>query len=156
VKQLLAVASFTCAAVAGAAPGVYTTWMPWEADAVVTAWVLKRYVAPNAHFVAQPRGFEPVQGEAGIDMPDSPYRRSGRNTAFDAALRIHNIDTPCTRRLQPMVRLLELAKWRKSSMPAAEAFEAELVPLLPGRPGEEPDAAFAFIDRYCVREGGDS
>lgn len=159
MKGVAGVAGFCLASAVSAAPATYAatyaTWLPWEADSVATAWVLKRHVAPEARFVALPKGAD-LEGAEGIDVPGSPYRRSGRRAAFDEALRLNGIDTPCTRQLQPMIRLLELAKWRKSSMPEAQAFEAGLVPLLPQSPGEEPTAAFDYIDRFCAAQGGAS
>lgn len=142
--------SLLCIAVAShAAHGQrIATWAPWESDSAATAWVLQRHVYPDATFQSLPKG-TPIEGLA-LDVPDSPYRRTATATAFEAAVRQHQIQNPCVARLTPKIRLLELAPWRKSTSPDAEDFEARLAPLLPSEPtvgGLEP--AFAFLDTFC-------
>mgnify|MGYP001359814193 CR=1 FL=1 len=133
----------------GVAQGqMISTWAPWESDSAATAWVLKRHVYPDAAFQSLPKG-APIKGLA-LDVPDAPYQRRATATAFEAAVGRHQIHTPCIARLTPWLRLLELAPWRKSTLPEAEAFEAQLTALLPKEPtvgGLEP--AFAFLDTFC-------
>jgi hypothetical protein len=128
----------------------FATWAPWQPDSLLVAWVLKRHVFPNAQFEALNNG-TPIPSDSALDTPDSPYRRSGMRTAFEEALRLNNIDTDCSRRLRPIIRTLELASWRKSEYPEAEAFESGLQPLLPMMPGKGGlEAAFAYVDRFCA------
>lgn len=132
---------------------VYQAWAPWEVDAVVTAWAIKRHIDTGAVFIALPRGTAATT-ENTIDLPGSPYRRSGRRTAFDEVLRIHSIESACTRRIAPLVRLLEIAPWRKAENPRAEDFESHLRVLLPVEPGKGGlDAAFHYIDAFCADAG---
>lgn len=135
----------------------YSTWVPWQVDSVAAAWVLKRYVQPDAKFSSVPRGTSLPTAMA-LDTPDSPYRRSGRMTAFEQALRLHKVDVSCRGDLKKVVRLLELAPWRKMENPAAEKFEHDLNLLLPAGPTAGGlEAAFNYIDNYCgltSEEGG--
>lgn len=127
----------------------YATWLPWQVDSVVAAWVLKRYVHTDALFESVPRGTD-IPPERALDTPTSPYRRNGRQTAFDETLRIHKLDFACSEKLGPIVRMLELAPWRKSENPEAEKFEIELNRLMPQGPSKGGlEAAFAYIDQYC-------
>jgi len=125
------------------------TWAPWEVDSALTAWVLRRHVWPQAIAETVARDSRISDGVM-IDTPGANYRRSGTRTAFEAALRLHKIKTPCSDALRPIVRVLELAPWRKSEHADAEEFEAGFRPLLPRetRAGGL-DAAFAYVDAYC-------
>lgn len=127
----------------------YTTWAPWEIDSTVTAWYLKRNIAQNAKFKSV-RKSTYIKPETSIDVPDSPYRRSAKLTAFDSAIRKHSIESFCTKKLVKMVRLLELAPWRKSTSAEAEAFERNIRPFLPKEPTVGGlEQAFDYIDKFC-------
>jgi len=140
--------------ISSAEPRTYSAWVPWQVDSVVTAWLLKRYVHPGALFENVPRGTI-LSPERALDTPASPYRRSGRHTAFEETLRIHKIHIACADKLGPIVRMLELASWRKSENPEAEKFELELNRLMPQGPAKGGlDAAFSYIDQYCGNPGG--
>lgn len=136
-----------------APPRAYVTWHPWQADSVLAAWALKRYVAQNAEFESVPNG-TPIALEQALDTPDSPYRRNALRTAYEEALRIHRIESQCAERMRPIVRVLELVQWRKAEHPEAESFEAGLLPLLPQQPSRGGlTAAFAYIDQFCSGKG---
>lgn len=129
--------------------GTYSTWVPWQVDSVVAAWVLKRYVHADAIFESVPRGTS-LSPERALDTPASLYRRNGRQTAFDETLRINKLRFACADKLGPIVRMLELAPWRKSENPGAEKFESELNRLMPqGTTKGGLEAAFGYIDRFC-------
>lgn len=128
-----------------------STWAPWEVDSTVTAWYLKRNVIQNAEFRSLPKGTH-IEPEASIDIPDSPYRRDARNTAFDSAIKKHSITSSCTDKLAKIVRLLELAPWRKSTSTEAEAFERGILPLLPRQPSDGGlEQAFGYLDKFCEK-----
>jgi hypothetical protein len=139
-----------CACDAWAQGRLYATWAPWQADSALAAWALKRFVDPDAQFESVATGTR-LAPERALDTPDSPYRRSGARTAFEEVARVHKLDVACIERLRPIVRVLELARWRKSESPQAESFEAALnqrLPHEPGRGGLEP--AFSYIDSFCA------
>lgn len=146
-----------CLTAAAPGPHVYATWTPWQADSVLAAWALQRYVHPEARFESLPRGTL-IPADRALDTPDSPYRRSGLRTAFEEVLRVHRVpQDSCIEKLRPIVRLLELAAWRKAEMPEAERFETELSALLPVPPTQGAlEDAFAYIDRFCASAKGDS
>ncbi len=106
---------------------------PWEIDSTLAAWAIKRHVHPEAEFAALARGTD-IPPETSVDVPNSPYRRSGTETAFDEVVRIHKIDSSCAKKIRPIVRLLELVPWRKTGNKEAEDFEHGLRPLLPQNP----------------------
>lgn len=132
----------------------FSTWAPWEIDSTVTAWYLKRNIIQNAEFTSLPKGTT-IEHNTSIDIPDSPYRRSARTTAFDSAIKKHLIESRCTEKLAKIVRLLELAPWRKSTSAEAEAFERSILPLLPKNPSYDGlEQAFDYLDKFCAKENG--
>jgi hypothetical protein len=129
---------------------LYTTWAPWQADSVVAAWTLKRYVDPGAQFEAVASGTR-LPADRALDTPDSAYRRSGARTAFEEVVRVHKLEFACLERLRPIIRVLELARWRKSESPQAESFESALNQRLPREPGRGGlESAFAYVDSFCA------
>ena len=128
----------------------YITYSPWETDSVLVAWLIKNYVDKQAVFSAVPKGDE-IPKEFAINTPNSPFRRNARFTAFDAAVRIHEVKEECVLKIQPIIRLLEMAPWRKHEDIEALHFEQDIVPLLPEDPGTGGlEEAFAFIDNFCA------
>jgi hypothetical protein len=142
------------ASVAHAQDHLYTTWAPWQADSALAAWALKRFVDPKAEFEAVTAGIR-LPPHRALDTPDSAYRRSAARTAFEEVVRLHNLEFNCLGRIRPIIRLLELVRWRKSENPEAEVFEAALSQRLPSGPGRGGlEAAFSYIDAFCAKESG--
>ncbi|MEW6167766.1 MAG: chromate resistance protein ChrB domain-containing protein [Pseudomonadota bacterium] len=126
------------------------TWEPWEPDTAVAAWVLARFVDPNLRFESYPRGTR-LQAVEALDTPDARYRRSARETATEAVVRIHRVAQPCLGPIVEWVRVIEIGKWSKAAVPQAEAFEAGLVARLPqGQSGPvDVGPVFEWLDRQC-------
>lgn len=125
------------------------TWHPWQLDSLLVAWVLMQTQTPPPVFESVPRGTTIAPNRA-IDTPDSPYRRTGQRTAFDEAVRLSGLRSPCIARLREAVHVVELAPWRKPEFPVVEAFEARVLKLIPAQPVRGGiEAAMAEIDRYC-------
>jgi hypothetical protein len=128
------------------------TWAPWEIDSTVTAWYLKRYVLQDVEYKSVPKGTL-TESELSLDQPNSPYRRSAKQTTLDSAIDRHKYTNKCIKELVKVVRLLELMPWRKSTQADAEQFEYELMPLLPKQPVKGGlEFAFDYLDTYCLRE----
>lgn len=155
--RLIALAAMLASglAVAGT-PRLYLTWAPWQVDSVLAAWVIKRHVYPDADFGMVVRG-APIATAQAIDTPASPYRRNGMRTAFEETLRVHAVpEDACIGRLRSIVRVLELAAWRKVEWPDTERFELELLRMLPKEPSKgRLEPAFEYIDRFCASASGE-
>jgi hypothetical protein len=150
----LAVLSLAAALTAAEARAerVLQTWHPWQLDSVLVAWALTQAISPPPVFESVARG-TPIAPESAIDTPDSPYRRTGRRTAFDEAVRLADVKHECVPRLREAVRVVELAPWRKPEFPAVEVFEARVLKAIPQQPARGGlEAAMNEIERYC-REG---
>ncbi len=127
---------------------VYKTYLQWEIDAVFVAWLISRHVDKDAEFHIVPKGTY-IETKYAINTPNSKFRRSGRETAFESALRYYNIHNNCSDKLIPIIRVLEMAPWRKSEDIHILSFESDVVTLLKD---ENISVVFGYIDTYCKGE----
>ena len=123
----------------------YSTYKQWELDAILAAWAIKHYVDKESHFkrVAKSEKIPPAYA---INTSYAQYRRSAQETAFESVLRQHDIHDHCTQELVRIVRVVELAPWRKSEYLDILTFEQELLTLLKQK---NVAAGFDYIDHYC-------
>jgi hypothetical protein len=127
----------------------YTIHYPLEIDSLLVAWVIKRYVDNNATFSTVAQG-EAIKGNS-INTSNSVYRRSARFTAFDAAIRINDIDNDCVKKIQPIIKMLEITPWMKGESIEVTHFEKSLTQLFPEKPGSgEFEETFNAVDNFCA------
>lgn len=127
---------------------IYKTYSQWEVDAVFVAWLINRHVDKQSEFIIVKKGTF-IEKKYAINTPKSRFRRGGQETAFESALRQLNISTRCSDKLIPIIRILELAPWRKSEYLYVLNFENDVVNIL------EKDRimkVFNYIDNYCKGE----
>lgn len=127
---------------------VYKTYSQWEIDAVFVAWLINRHVEKDSEFIIVEKGVF-IESEYAINTPNSRFRRGGKETAFESALRQLNIHTSCTDSLTPIIRIIELAPWRKSEYIHVLTFESDIFTLLKK---QDISAVFSYIDEYCKGE----
>lgn len=127
---------------------VYKTYSQWEVDAVLVAWLINRHVDSDSEFIVVEKGTF-IDKEYAINTPSSKFRRSAKETAFESALRQFKISNACSDKLIPIIRVVELAPWRKSEYLYVLNFENDVVGLLNE---ESVSAVFDYIDHYC-KEG---
>ncbi len=127
---------------------VYKTYAQWEIDALFVAWLISRHVDKDAEFSIVPKGIY-IAKEFAINTPNSRFRRSGRETAFESALHYYTINNDCSNKLIPIIRVLEMAPWRKSEEMYILRFESDVVTRL--KDGNI-SAVFEYIDNYCKGE----
>ena len=123
----------------------YKTYSQWEVDAVFVAWLINRHVDKESEFIIVQKG-TPIEKEYAINTPSSKFKRGGKETAFESALRYFDISNSCSDRLIPIIRILELAPWRKSEYLYVLNFESDMVDVL-NKDGIQE--VFNFIDNYC-------
>ncbi len=153
VRWVVAMALVGAGQHAVAAERLMQTWHPWQMDSVLVVWALTQVPRAQPLVVESVVRGTPIPPEQAIDTPESPYRRNGRRTAFEEAVRQTGVSHPCLPRLHEAVRVVELASWRKPEYPAVEAFEARLRRLIPSQPMRGGlDAALEEVEKYC-KEG---
>jgi len=127
---------------------IYKTYSRWEIDSLLVAWLISRYIDKDAAFRIVPKGTH-IEAKYAINTPNSRFRRSGRETAFESALRYYNIHNYCSDKLTPIVRVLEMAPWRKSEDIYILRFESDIITR---SKDENISALFEYIDNYCKGE----
>ncbi len=123
----------------------YKTYDQWEVDALGVAWVIHTYVDANADFAVVKKGTH-IEDDLAVNTPNSRFRRTAKETAFESALRYFNVNNECTKKVLPLIRVIEMAPWRKSEDMEVLNFEKDIVNTLNKK---DIFAAFAYIDRFC-------
>jgi len=126
---------------------VYKTYSQWEVDAIMVAWLIHSYVEKDSEFMLVEKGSY-IDKDYAINTPNSKFRRGAKETAFESALRQLRIGNSCTDKLVPIIRVVELAPWRKSEYLYILNFEQEIVTLLHK---DGLNSTFLYIDNYCKK-----
>lgn len=90
--------------------GPYVTWPPIEPDKAVAAWLIKKYVAPDARFVFVERGTSISQGIP-FDVPGSKYVRDQHRCASETIIQSYRIQDDKASQLANLARRVEIAYW---------------------------------------------
>lgn len=101
---------------------LYVTWPPVEPDKAIAAWLIIKYVSPDAHFAFVERGTAVSKGIP-FDIPGSKYIRDQRRCTSEAIIQSFNIPDEKANRLASLARRIEIAYWAASFTEA----EAKLI-----------------------------
>lgn len=106
----------------------YVTTPRPHVDRCATAWLLKRFVDPDAtfHFGAGPPGAVP------FDVPGAKLGHRGGGCTFETALEDHGLDDPALRALAALVHDLDM---HEMALPESAGLDA----ILQGLRLAEPD-----------------
>lgn len=143
------------AVAAGDDPPLYATTPFLEPDRCATAWVVSRYVHPNAVFEFHPREALP-QGAILIDLPEAELKRDARRAAVEALVAKEKIEDPFVTELARLVHDIEINAWARRDYAKSGALESLLMQSMDE--ADSPEAklgvCFALLDR--LRQlGGD-
>lgn len=105
-------------------PPVYSTWDGMlEVDRAAAAWLIQKWVAPDAVFQFLPQGTLKMPGTA-FDVPVSEDNRRGNRAVAQYWADKHNLDDPALARLLRVVHDIEINLWQEKVTPEAEGLEA--------------------------------
>ena len=91
-------------------PAVYVTWEGSEPDKGASAWLIKRFVDPEAVIKTTPREADIKEGTA-FDVPQSRFSRTPRFSAYETLLHAFSIDDPVAVRLGVITHDIEINTW---------------------------------------------
>lgn len=130
----------------------YITYVPWESDSVLVAWLINRYVDRDIKFESLAKG-EKIKLPLTINTPNSKLKRNARYSAFETTVKYLKIkEDKCIKKLTKVIKILEMVPWQKHNYGDAMTFEQKIIPLLPSAPQKDGlDRAFKFIDKFCVK-----
>ena len=83
------------------------TWVTREGvkvDRIASAWLIRRWIDPQAHFKFVPaRGYEPQEGELRFDMYRGEYTHEGDRCTFETLLARFGLTDPALRAISEIV-----------------------------------------------------
>ena len=82
----------------------WVTWQNIGVDRMACAWLIRRWLDPEADFIFIPMGEKPKpeQGKP-FDIPGAPYSHHGGHCTFYTLLKEHKIDDPVLSRIAQIV-----------------------------------------------------
>ena len=89
---------------------VFSTGQTMELDRVASAWLIKRYVAPDATFKFYPDGQLIDEGIA-FDTPDAKLQRTHRKSTFEEILHQYKISESKLTELTKIIHENEINYW---------------------------------------------
>lgn len=112
-----------------AAPEQYRgrTWVTRKGvhvDRIATAWLVRRFVDPDAEFKFVPaRGYRPERGEIRFDMFDAEFTHDGDRCTFEVLVERLALDDPALRPLAEIVHDIDLkdAKFGREELAGIDA-----------------------------------
>ena len=147
VRWLSPVLLLVLAATQGSADTRYATTPTVELDRCATAWVIRRYVEPEASFEFHPADAMPP-GVTPYDLPDAELRRDARHATVEVLIARERLDDPFVQYLGRMVHEAEIRGWARGlDAPSAEV-ERRVMEAVVAAP--DPESAlrgcFAVLD----------
>jgi len=117
---------------------MYATWAGFEADRYMAAWLIKRFIDPEAEFSFLPIGSEvPADGSIAFDMPGGRWFRGGRQSTAELILHDIGAEDPALDSMVGMVRKLEMAYWLVDPMSDAGRMKSQILRIIDGTPDSE-------------------
>lgn len=82
-------------------------WVTWEnvaVDRMACAWLIKRFLDPQAEFIFIPAGYKPLpEGAEPFDIPGAKYSHRRGHCTFHTLLREYNLKDPILQRIAEIV-----------------------------------------------------
>ncbi len=81
-------------------------WLTWEnvaVDRMGCAWLILRYIDPEAEFEFIPAGQSPPDGFEAFDIPGQRLSHRGGRCTFHTMLREYNLDDPVLHRIASII-----------------------------------------------------
>lgn len=127
---------------------LYITWETLELDRGASAWLIKRFVDPEATFHFVEDGTFPTTGIA-FDIPGATFVRTHEQTTYDRITSAYNISDPAVIAIGDVVRALEIGRWQVGDEEELAAIEIEVQQRidLASNPNQALDSLFAYFDQ---------
>src|SRR4051794_32332067 len=82
----------------------WVTWQDVGVDRIGCAWLIRRYIDPDAEFHFVATGEHPLpQGAEPFDIPGARLSHHGGHSSFHTIVRAYGLDDPVLRRIAQMV-----------------------------------------------------
>lgn len=133
---------------AGSAAPVFSLWAEELVctDTLTAAWLIRRFVAPDAQFRLYPKGTLEMEGTP-LGVPQAELRLDRGKTCTEAVVERLGIEDPTVPQLVEIIRDIELNKWAPKKTAEAAGLDA-IVRGLEGDPGaaeKQLELGFAVV-----------
>lgn len=143
-----------CAQEAQIAPHYATTRM-LEPDRCATAWVITRYLHPNAVITFHDREDIPVDAIL-FDLPEADLKRDAMRATVEVLIEQSGLTDPFVLRLGCLVHDVEINYWATRREPGSRQFEAVIRSAIAETDSVETALATVFVLLDSLRaKGGD-
>ncbi len=129
---------------------IYVTREGSEPDRGASAWLIKRFIDPQAQFRLFTQD-EPIPEGIAFDIPESHYRRTHRYSTYETLLHAHRITEPVVLQIGIIIHDLEINTWGKRATKEAERVEIVFSEIQRsfGRHPIPMDCHLAFFDHLA-------
>jgi len=104
---------------------LYSTWNNLEVDKCASAWLIVRFIDPQASFRFYSPG-ELISEGIPFDTPDSEIRRTFNKTAFEVIMGKYNISDPAIKKLADIIRDVEINLWAQKKYKLSEELNLKI------------------------------
>lgn len=135
----------------------YVTWVGYEVDRFMAAWLIKRFLDPEAEFSFLPVGSEvPTEGCIAFDVPGGRWFRGGRRSTAEVIRAELEVEDPIVDRMVAMVRKLELGYWLVDPTSDVGRMNSDILRIVDRTPDsvERLDEVFTYFDGIYKAGGG--
>jgi len=139
---------------AGPSPTHYATTPMLEADRCATAWVIRRYIEPEARFSFYERQEIPADAVL-FDLPEAQLKRDARRATVEVLLESHPVQDPVAKRLAQLVHDIEITAWAREPMAESIDFERVLMDRIQAKQTAEKRlrVCFELLDAFEKARG---
>lgn len=125
----------------------FSTWDILELDTCASAWLIKRFVDPQAEFKFYPKGEFITEGIP-FDTPDAELRRRHGISTFESIVARYKITDPAVLEIGKLIHEIEVNYWSASKNRRAEELDTAINNIIAENknPQEVLKKAFSVMD----------
>ncbi len=109
---------------------LYVTGQVMEIDRCASAWLIRHYIDPLAHFEFLNDEELMSSRATTFDTPYSEFQRTHRTSTFEAIQNKYEVNTPRVNAISDMIHDIEINFWTKSKEDNTVRFQIELKQIL--------------------------
>lgn len=131
---------------------VYSTWSTQELDSVASAWLIKRFIDPEAVFLFFPDGTLISEGVS-FNTPDGTFTRTHNQTSYEQIIAAYQLKDETLIVIGTVVHAVEIDYWLGSDDPLVAEVDAGIQAIIQraGDPAKIFEESFVYFDGLYER-----
>lgn len=156
IAVLLIFGIFTHSLFAQESSNIYATWDPVELDTIASAWLIKRFIDPNAEFKFFTKGEFITEGVA-FDTPDAEFRRTQNQSTFENIVSKYKIGDTALIEIGRIIHDTEINYWNKQLKGDSESAEKQIRAIIDSSPDSYVrfEKGFRYFDNLYRKKGSE-